>query len=151
MAGKIDEHLGEVTAGWQDKILSEFEFGSFQRLYNKLIEREDAWILEVRRLSLAQVSLYLGGWVLIVGASLLFLFRYQALVGTPAVVFVVSATIPTLYTGIRCWRHGLLRIGVAYLLASCLLLPVMLLVATGEWKFFNGFTQNKEQLEFFAK
>src|SRR5206468_3725670 len=89
MSGKIAQHLRELAAWRQDKILSEFEFGSFQKLYNKLIEPEDAWILEVRRLSLAQVSLYLGGWVLIVGASLLFLFRYQGLVGTPAVLFVL--------------------------------------------------------------
>ena len=151
MSGKIAQHLRELTAWRQDKILSEFEFGSFQKLYNRLIEREDAWILEVRRLSLAQVSLYLGGWILIVGASLLFLFRYQSLVGTPAVIFVVAAAIPTLYIGIRCWQRELLRIGVAYLLAFCLLLPVALLVATGEWKFFSGFTHGKEDLEFFAK
>src|SRR5581483_1952384 len=151
MSGKIAQHLRELSAWKNDKILSDYEFDSFKRLYNKLVVRDDAWILETRRLSLAQVSLYFGGWILVVGAALLFLFRYPALVGTPAVLVEATALIPTMFIGIRCWQRGLLRIGIAYLLAFCLLLPVALLVAMGEWNLFTGLTQNKETLEFFAR
>jgi hypothetical protein len=35
------------------------------------LEREDSWILEARRLTLPQVTLYLGAWVLAVGAAFL--------------------------------------------------------------------------------
>ena len=57
-AGKIDQHLREL-AGWkQDHILSETEFDSFRKLYERLVDREDAWIMAVRRLTLSQVSLY---------------------------------------------------------------------------------------------
>jgi hypothetical protein len=151
ISGKIAQHLRELTGWRQDKILSEYEFDAFQTLYNRLVEREDAWIFEVRRLSLAQVTLYLGAWLLVVGAALIFLFRYTALAGTNAVLLVVAGTLPTLYLGLRCWKQNLLRIGVAHLLAFCLLLPVTLLVAMGEWKFFTALTQNRADLEFFSQ
>ena len=151
ISGRITHHLRELTGWRQDKILSEYEFDALQKLYSRLLEREDAWILEVRRLSLAQVTLYLGAWVLVVGAALLFLFGYTGLKGTRAVLLVAAAaTTPTLYLGIRCWKQKLPRIGVAYLLSFSLLLPVTLLVAMGEWKFFTAFTQNRADLEFFS-
>ena len=131
MTGKIEQHLRELDGWRQDRILSDYEYDSLRRGYDRLVEREDAWIMEVRRLSLPQVGMYMGAWILVVGAALVFLFRYMNLAGTPAVLLVAWATIPTAWYGIRSWRAGRLRIGVAYLLAACLLLPVALVVALG--------------------
>ncbi len=149
MAGKVDQHLRELEGWRQDRILSDYEFDALRRGYDRLAEREDAWIMEVRRLSLPQVGLYLGAWLLVVAASLIFLFRYLSLTGTPAVLVVGGATIPTFLYGIRSWTAGRLRIAVAYLLAACLLLPITLLVAMGEYGLFAGLTQGREDLEFF--
>jgi hypothetical protein len=114
------------------------------------VEREDAWIMEVRRLSLPQVSLYLGAWILVVGAALIVLFRYRGLSGTPAVLVAAAATAPTAWIGIRCWKLDQRRTAVAFLLAFCLLLPIALLVAMGEYGVFNGFTQGRKNLELFS-
>jgi hypothetical protein len=46
-----------------------------RKRYERLVEREDAWIMEVRRLTLPQVTLYFGAWILAVGAALLTFFR----------------------------------------------------------------------------
>ncbi len=151
MSGKIDQHLRELSGWRQDRILSEYEFDSFRKLYDRLIEKEDAWILEVRRLSLTQVTLYLGAWVLVVAAGLVLLFRFPGLVGTPAVLVVGAATFPMAWIGIRCWKQGRLRIAIAYLLAFCLLLPTLMLVAMKEWHILTQFSQGKESLELFAK
>jgi len=149
-AGKIDQHLRELRGWEQDRLLNAQELDAFRRLYGRLSEREDAWILEARQLSLSQVALYLGAWILVVGAALVFLFRYAALSGTPAVGVVAAAVVPTAWIGIRCWKRHQKRIGVAFLLASCLLLPAMLLVAMKEWGILAHFTQAKENLELFA-
>ncbi len=150
MSGKIEQHLREL-AGWrQDHILSAYEFDAFRRLYDRLIEKEDAWILEVRRLSLTQVTLYLGAWLLVVAAALVLLFPLPDLTGTPAVLLVGAATAPMAYIGIRCWRLGQLRIAIAYLLAFCLLLPTAMLVAMKEWHLLTQFSQGREDLELFA-
>ena len=148
MTGKIEQHLRELEGWRQDRILSDYEYDSLRRGYDRLVEREDAWIMEVRRLSLPQVGMYMGAWILVVGAALVFLFRYMNLTGTPAVLLVTGATVPTAWYGIRSWRAGRVRIGVAYLLAACLLLPVALVVAIGEYGLFNGLTKGREDLEF---
>lgn len=150
MAGKIEQHVRELRSWRDDQILSESEFDALRRRYDRLVEREDAWIMEVRRLSLPQVALYLGSWILAVGAALLVFFRYAGLSGTAAVLMVVVATALTAYIGIRCWKQGRLRISVAYLLALCLLLPITLAVAMAEYGLFAEFTRGDEGLEFFA-
>jgi tRNA A-37 threonylcarbamoyl transferase component Bud32 len=147
MAGTIVQHLRELEGWKQDHILSDIEFDALRRGYDRLVEREDAWIMEVRRLSLPQVGLYLGAWVMIVGAALIFLFRYRALSGMPALAVVAAAAIPTAWIGVRSWAAGRLRIAVAYLLAFCLLLPISLLVAMQAGGLFNGLTRGREDLE----
>jgi hypothetical protein len=115
------------------------------------VEREDAWIMEVRRLSVPQVSLYLGAWVLTVAAAMLVLFRYTHLTGTPAVLAVFAAAAPTVWIGLRCWVRGQPRIAIAYLLAFCLLTPVALQVAMGEYHIGDAIIPGHEQRELFEK
>ena len=133
VSGRIDEHLREIDNWRSDEVLSDAEFEGFRKQYARLVEREDAWILQARRLTFPQVSLYLGAWILIAGAALLFLFHFDRLPGTPR-VFVASAVAAlTGWQGLALWKKGLLRNGIAHLLALCLLLPIALLVAMGEY------------------
>lgn len=133
MSGKVEQHLRELDGWRQDEILSDPEYDALRKAYGRLVEREDAWILEARRLSMPQVSLYLGAWILITGAALLFLFRFVRLTGTPAVLVVGVICALTGRRGIRLWKQSQLRIAMAYLLAFCLLLPIFLLVVMGEY------------------
>lgn len=149
MAGKIEQHLRELEGWRQDQILSMAEYDALRKGYERLSEREDAWILEARRLSLPQVSLYLGGWLLIVGAALLVLFRYASLRGWPAVAVAAVAAVATGWLGIEAWQLGRKRIGVAYLLALCLLAPTALLVAMGEFGWLTA--GPREKWEFFGR
>jgi serine/threonine protein kinase len=151
MTGKIEQHLRDLEGWKQDRILSDSEYDSFRKCYDRLTERDDAWIMEGRRLSLPQVTLYLGAWILVVGAALIVLFRYAGLSGAPAVLLAAAAAAPAAWIGIRCWKLEQRRIAVAYLLAFCLLLPIALLVAMGESGVFGSFTQGSRKLEFFSK
>jgi serine/threonine protein kinase len=151
MTGKIEQHVREL-AGWtEDQLLSDLEFDSFRRQYERLVERDDAWIMQVRRLSWSQVSLYFGAWILVLGAVLVVLFDYRTLAGTPAVLVISTAAAATAFMGVRCWREGQRRIGVAYLLAFCLLLPVAFMVAMGQYRWLTGVSHNNPKLEFFAQ
>jgi predicted Ser/Thr protein kinase len=151
MSGKIEQHLRELKGWQQDHILSEAEFEGFRRQYDRLTEREDAWIMEVRRLSLQQVSLYLGAWILVMGAALVVFFDFLHLTGTPSVLTLVAAAVPTVTVGIHAWRHGRKRIAVAFLLAFCLLLPTCFLVAFRQYSLFTALTQNDASLELFQR
>lgn len=133
VAAKIQEHLGEIEGWRHDKVLSDAEYEGFRKQYGRLIEREDAWILQARRLTFPQVSLYLGAWILIAGAALLFLFHFVRLSGTPRVLVATSVMVLTCWEGLALWRRNQLRNGIAHLLAVCLLVPITLLVAMGEY------------------
>ncbi|MBO0862625.1 MAG: serine/threonine protein kinase [Chloracidobacterium sp.] len=149
IAGKVEQHVRELVGWRQDRILSEQEFDSFRKLYDRLIDREDAWIMEVRRLSFSQVSLYLGGWLLVTGAALMALFRYLGLSGASAVSVVSIATASACYAGVSVWGRGRQKIGIAFLLAFCLLAPILLVIATNEWGIFSALTKGREDLELY--
>jgi hypothetical protein len=130
---KIQEHLTEIEGWRHDEVLSDAEFEGFRKQYGRLVEREDAWILQARRLTFPQVSLYLGAWILIAGAALLFLFHFVRLSGTPRVLVAACATALAWAEGLILWRRNQLRNGIAHLLAVCLLVPITLLVAMVEY------------------
>jgi len=150
-AGKIDQHLRELEGWKQDHVLSEPEFDSFRKLYERLVDREDAWIMAVRRLTLSQVSLYFGAWILVLGAALLMLFEYPRFSGTLSVLVVSGAAASAAWIGVSSWRRGRRRTALAYLLAFCLLLPITLLVTMGRLSLFTAPTHGDLALEFFAK
>jgi serine/threonine protein kinase len=147
IAGKVEQHVRELSGWRQDRVLSEQEFDSFRKMYDRLIDREDAWIMDVRRLSLSQVSLYLGAWLLVTGAVLIALFRYLGLSGAAPVFLVSVAAASACYSGIKAWNRGRQRIGVAFLLAFCLLSPILLVIAMNEWGIFRSLTKGRGDLE----
>jgi hypothetical protein len=151
MSSKIEQHLRELRGWKQDEILSEHEFDGFKKVYDRLVEPEDAWIMEVRRLSVPQVSLYLGAWLLVTGAALIVLFQYLGLSGLTAVLVVAGGAAPTGYLGIRSWKKGNFRVAIAYLLAFCFLLPITLAVAMSTWGIAGSLTQGREDLELLWK
>jgi hypothetical protein len=130
---KIQKHLEEIEGWRRDEVLTDAEFDGFRKQYGRLVEREDAWILQARRLTFPQVSLYLGAWILIAGAALLFLFHFVRLSGTPRVLVAAGVTALTWWEGLTLWKKNQLRNGIAHLLAVCLLAPITLLVAMGEY------------------
>ena len=144
MVGKIEKHLAELNGWFEDRIISDQEYDALRKNYSRLIERDDSWILNARRLSLPQVSLYLGACILVIGAAFLFLFEFSALprVSIVASVGIVSALMAR--RGLRLWKAGQLRIGIAYLLAFCLLLPIALLVLFDEYHLFAKVAANPD-------
>ena len=151
MSSKIEQHMRELSGWAQDHLLSEQEMESFRKQYDRLTEREDAWIMQVRRLSFSQVTLYFGAWLLVLGAALVVLFDYRSLAGFPAILVIAAAAAATAWIGIRCWGEGQRRIGVAYLMTSCLLFPILLTVSMGQFHILARIPQGKENLEFLSR
>ncbi len=151
IAGRVAGHLRHLEEWRRDQIVSEAEYDGIRRRYERLLEREDSWILEARRLTLPQVSLYLGAWVLAVGAALLTFFPYPSLAGPPAVILAWAAAAPVAWIGVRDWRRGYYRVAIAFMLALCLVVPVAALVTYEEAHLFTAFTQGNISLELFHR
>ncbi len=77
------------------------------------------------------------------------LFRYFGLSGVASVAVVSATTVATCYSGVRVWGRGRQKIGVAFLLSFCLLLPTLLVIAMNEWGIFSSLTKGREDLELF--
>jgi serine/threonine protein kinase len=144
MSAKIEQHLRELEGWREEEIVSQHEYEVLLKGYARLVEREDAWILNARRLSLPQVSLYLGAWILTVGAALLFLFQFVHLSGTLGVIVVAGVAALMADRGLRLWKSGQFRVGIAYLLTFCLLLPIAWLVTFGAYHLFTKAAANPD-------
>jgi serine/threonine protein kinase len=151
IAGRVGQHLRELESWRNEQILSEGEYTGIRKRYDRLLERDDAWILEARRLTVPQVTLYLGAWLLAVGAAFLTFFRYPSLAGAPAVLVAWAATLPMAWIGIRHWQRSQCRVAIAYLLAFCLLVPIATLATVEEARLFTGLTQGQLSLELFHR
>ena len=151
IAGQVSQHLRDLENWRRDQIVSEAEYDALRKRYERLVEREDAWIMEVRRLTLPQVTLYFGAWILAVGAALLTFFPFPKLAGAPAVAVAWAAALPTAWMGVRTWRRGYFRVAIAYLLAFCLVAPVAALVTLEEARLATAITQGQVRLELFHR
>jgi hypothetical protein len=151
IAGQVNDHLRDLKSWRHDQIVSEAEYDALRKRYERLVEREDAWIMEVRRLTLPQVTLYFGAWILAVGAALLTFFPFPKLAGALAIAVAWAATLPTAWIGVRTWRSGYYRVAIAYLLAFCLLAPVATLVTLEEAHVATALTQGRVNLELFHR
>jgi len=149
--GKVGQHLRDLESWRAEQIVSDAEYDGIHKRYERLLERDDAWILEARRLTLPQVSLYLGAWLLVVGAAFLTSFPYPGLAGAPAVLVAWAASTPAAWIGLRDWRRGNYRVAIGYLLAFCLVAPVAMLVTLQETRLFTGLTQDQLRLELFHR
>jgi serine/threonine-protein kinase len=151
IADKVGDHLRDLESWRRDQVVSDTEYEGIRKRYEHLLEREDAWIMEARRLTLPQVSLYLGAWILAVGVALLTFFRYRAMAGAPAVLVAWAAAAPMAWIGIRTWKGGYHRVAIAYLLAFCVVVPVSMLVTLEEAGFFHSLTHANANLELFHR
>ena len=146
IAGKVGQHLRDLESWRSEQIVSADEYHSLRKRYQPLLEREDAWILEARRLTLPPVTLYLGAWVLAVGAAFLTFFPYPALARAPAVLIAWAAALPVAWIGVGNWRRSRFRVAIAYLLAFCLPAPIAMLVTVEETGLFAGLGRVSELL-----
>jgi serine/threonine protein kinase len=151
IAGKVGQHVADLESWRGEQIVSEDEYQGLRKRYQRLLEREDAWILEARRLTLPQVTLYLGAWLLAVGAAFLTFFPYPSLAGAPAVLIAWMAALPVAWIGVRNWQGGRFRIAIAYLLAFCLLAPIAMLVTVEETHLFGALGAAWRKLELFQR
>lgn len=132
METTLRRHLTDIDTWKQEHLLLPAEHDKLQAAYQGLAEREDAWILEARRLSFSQVALYFGAWMLIAGAVVTVLLRQKGLDGWPSVILVSLAAVPAAALGLRYWKERQLRVAIGFLLTFCILLPAALLLAMVE-------------------
>ena len=142
---KIEEHIDQVDAWLRQGMVTEGEANKLVRVLGGVLRPESHWILDSRRLTLSQVTLYLGGWfalcALIIGLSMTSdlegMFRSDSLERWPAVRYITAwtAVCGFLAAGFILQRRGDRRVSLGYQVTACLAVPVAiwLLFRETEW------------------
>jgi len=142
LADKIQQevfyHRQKLKVWHDNELITQKEFDKLENIYERVISPPDPSIIEARKLSLSQVCLYLGGWIVVVGCFVLF---YKAWEQIPIYWRPMPAAIATglmVASGVTMWRRKESRLGVGFLATANLLIPITILLTLGQWDMLSA-------------
>jgi serine/threonine protein kinase len=131
---RIEPHLEQVAEWERLRLIYPHESDRLRDSYRRLRAREDDWIVQGRMLSLPQIALYLGAFLLLCSSVLAFLAHLKgsvhgvawplAALGAPCLLLHVAAH--------RLYRGPHKAAAVAFYLGAAVLIPSMLLISFQE-------------------
>lgn len=123
---------------WRDnELLTEKEFDKLEGIYERVISPPDLSIIEARKLSLSQVCLYLGGWIVVLGSFVLFYKTWEQVPVYWRPMPAIVATAVMVIFGIAMWRRNESRLGVGFLATANLLIPITILLTLAQWEILS--------------
>jgi len=129
----------EETEAWHRQgLVTSREASRLERLYERIQRPESHWIVDSRRLTVSQITLYLGGWIILLAMTVGLAFGWQALENTAWLRWALPGgmMLGTFGTAIMMHRIGQPRLALAYLFMACLLLPIAVAVFLWEMGWF---------------
>ena len=135
-----DIHLHTQTLSvWQENDwLTPTEYEHLKAHYARLLQPSDPSIIEARSLSLSQIFLYLGGWVVILGCMVLFYKTWTHIPLYVRPIPAITATALIACLGLWLWRRKETRLAVGFLATANLLIPVTLLLTLAQWEILSA-------------
>lgn len=144
LAPRVRTHMEHIGEWLRLRLIFRHEADQLAHVYARLGTREDDWIVHGRRLSLSQISLYLGAFLLLCG-SLLFFYAYaiEAVSG----LFRPLVTLGLPFVGLNVVALILLHrerraVAVAFFLGAAVVLPLLLLMVMREGELFGVAAQD---------
>jgi len=120
----IDRHVADLSRWQQDRLISTREYDYFLNRYNRLRQREEFWVLDSRRISFSQVVLHLGAWACVIAGFLVQFIEGLGPWERTSVPLGILAALMVL--GLVTWRRQNRRVGLVFLMAGSLTLPLFL-------------------------
>jgi len=148
LARRIRPHLEQVREWLRLKLIYPHEAQRLERAYSNLEAREDDWIIESRRLSFAQIALYLGAFLIFCGSLLYFIaYQSEAVKGLamPLLVLATPFALLNAVAGLLYWREQKAA-AVALYLGAVVLLPLFALIGFQEAGLWPVDPQNPREL-----
>lgn len=136
---RIRQHLDHVAEWLRLRLIYPHEATDLRAAYRALEARDDDWIVSARLLSYSQITLYLGAFLLVVGALFYFgAYRLEAFKGVVRPFVVLGLP----FLAINVAAHQLYRrqhraVAVAFYLGGVALLPLFLMIILHEQGIWN--------------
>ena len=145
---RLRPHLEHIREWLRIKLIYPHEAERLDKVYRSLEAREDDWIVESRTLSLSQIALYLGAFLLFCG-SLLYFVAYQSEAIAGLVEPSLALVLP--FVGLNVAAYLLYRrerqaAAVAFYLGAVVLLPLFLLILFEEAGLWPVAPENEREL-----
>jgi len=146
---RLRPHLEQIEEWLRLKLIYPEEARRLRAEYARLEAREDDWIVESRQLSYAQISLYIGALLLVIGGLLYFIAHRMAegvdgwlgpaaVLGLPLVGLNVAA--------LALYRRQHRAVAVAFALGAVPLLPLLMMILLAEVGLFPAPPGDSAQL-----
>lgn len=125
-AEQVDSTVQAIDRWRKQGMATEDEARSLARLLGNLKRPESPWILESRRLSPSQVSLYLGGWFILLSMTVGAWWSeraWQTIAPAMAWLIPLATALVVGIVGVALDRRGEWRIAFGFLLTTCVAIP----------------------------
>jgi predicted Ser/Thr protein kinase len=129
----------EDTRAWQRQgLVTNREAAQLDRLYETIQRAESHWIVDSRRLTISQVTLYLGGWLILLAMTVGLAAGWSALSDASWLRWALPGgmCLGTLAAAAMMQHSGQARLALAYLFTTCLLVPITIAVFLYEMGWF---------------
>ena len=136
----IHLHTQTLTVWQENDWITLPECEHLKAYYARLLRPPDPSIIEARKLSLSQIFLYLGGWVVILGCVVLFYKTWTHIPLYVRPVPAIAATALIAGLGLWLWHRKETRLSVGFLATANLLIPVTLLLTLAQWQILSATT-----------
>lgn len=134
---RVSEHSTEVATWEAQGIISREERDQLQVLHRRLLADEDHWIIDARRLTLAQTVLYTSTWIVVVAAVLLVWLARPDLAAPWRWLIPLLATVGLSTAGVFAERRGEALAAASFLAGSALSLVPATLTLLKEAAWFD--------------
>lgn len=127
-------HLQQLEEWRRLRLIHPHEADRLRAEYRRLEARDDDWIVGARRLSMSQIALYLGAFLVAVGSLLYFLAHrvFDAVSSVLGPLIVLGLPFAGLNIAARAlFLQGRRAVATAFYLGAVVLLPLLLLIVLG--------------------
>jgi len=125
---ELHYHRQNLKAWQNSELITQREFDKLESIYDHIVRPPDPSIIEARKLSLSQVCLYLGGWIVVLGCFVLFYKRWQSISSYIQTSPAIVVTVVMVLLGSKLWGQKESRLAVGFLSTATLLIPVTILL-----------------------
>jgi hypothetical protein len=141
LADKIQQevfyHRQKLKVWHDNELITQKESDKLENIYERMIAPPDPSIIEARKLSLSQVCLYLGGWIVVLGCFVLFYKAWDQIPIYWRPMPAVMAAALMAASGVTMWRRKENRLAVGFLATANLLIPITILLTLGQWEILS--------------
>ena len=142
----VEKHVDSLSLWQKDRLISTREHDYLVDKYDRLLQREEFWVLDSRRISFSQVVLHLGVWACVISSFLMLQFKWPDLAKWQRVLLPSLAFSALLILGVFLWRHGTKRVATVLLIGASLTCPLLIITILVTMELFQTATLGEDLL-----